>query len=70
MNLAARILLALLMLVLAGFCVLGFVVTFENNPAFGMNPPSVRWMWRGIYALAAFASIGTAIRFLWPRRRG
>jgi hypothetical protein len=68
MNLFARILFAVLMLALAGFCVFGFIITFDNNPAFTMNSASAKWLWRGIYAFATFISAGTAVSLLWPRR--
>jgi hypothetical protein len=69
MNLVARLIFALLMIVLAGFCALGFTVTFDNNVAFTMNPPSVQWMWRAIYAFAFFIALGTAVALLRPNRR-
>lgn len=68
MNLIARTLFAMLMLMLVAFCVFGFIVTFDNNPAYTMNGPSAKWMWRGIDAFAAIISLITAIRLLWPQR--
>ncbi len=68
MQLVARLIFAVLMLALAGFCVLGFMITFDNNPTFTMNPTSMQWVWRGIYAFVIFISLGTAVSLLWPLR--
>lgn len=72
MNLVARIIFAVLMLLVAGFCVVAFIATYGDNAAFNPkyqeNPAFLKWMWRGMSVFLGVVSIGTAISLLRPRR--
>jgi hypothetical protein len=62
MNFARRLLLSLPLMTIAGFCLFGFVATFEPMPR------GEQWLWRGIYLCAGSGSVLT-ICWMWLGKR-
>lgn len=64
MNFLSRLLWCLPLMVVAGFCVFGFIATFEPMPRIA------QWSWRAAYVCAGAGSV-FAIGWLWlkPRRQ-
>jgi hypothetical protein len=56
MNAWFRIAAAVVFLAVAGFCLFGFIATFEPMPA------GTRWIWRTVHLLAGTASLMGALR--------
>ena len=61
-KLLRRLLLSLPLMALTGFCLFGFVGTFEAMPRVE------QWTWRAVYLGAGAASLGT-ICWMWLKRR-
>ncbi len=62
MNYMRRLLLSLPLMVVAGFCLFGFVGTFEPMPRVE------QWLWRAVYLCSGSASVLT-ICWIWLGRR-
>jgi len=54
---------SVLLLAVAGFCVFGFLATFEPLP------PAVQWTWRGIYIVLGLACLAGTVRLGWPPKK-
>jgi hypothetical protein len=63
MVLLLRLVGFVLLLPIVGFCVFGFLATFEPLP------PAVQWSWRGIYAVIGLACLAGAVRLVWPTKK-
>ena len=57
-NFVSRLLLSLPLVIAAGYCLFGFVATFEPMP------PVAQWLWRAAYFFAGIGSVFT-IAWLW-----
>jgi len=57
-NFVSRLLLSLPLVIAAGYCLFGFVATFEPLP------PVAQWLWRASYFFAGIGSVFT-IAWLW-----
>ncbi len=56
MNFLCRCLASAFLLLVFGFCVFGFIATFEPLP------PVQQWVWRTVYGLVGLASIIGVVR--------
>jgi len=61
-SFVSRLLLSLPLVIAAGYCLFGFVATFEPMP------PVAQWSWRAIYCCAGAGSV-LAIAWLWLKPR-
>jgi hypothetical protein len=61
-NCVSRFLLSLPLVIAAGYCLFGFVATFEPMP------PVAQWLWRAAYFFAGAGSV-LAIAWLWLKPR-
>lgn len=61
MQIALRLVITLAGLALAGFCLFGFLATFEPLP------PLQRWAWRAAYGLIGLLSVWAVVRVWRPR---
>ena len=62
MNFFPRLLLSVPLMAVAGFCLFGFVATFEPMPRIE------QWAWRGVYAGVGGAAV-FAICWMWLIRK-
>ena len=53
---------AVFLLAVAGFCVFGFLASFE--PLL----PTEQWAFRGLYTVLGLACLAGAVRLAWPRK--
>ena len=56
-----KLITAVLLLAVAGFCVFGFLATFEPLPL------TAQWAFRGLYTVLGLACVARAVRLGWPR---
>ena len=61
-NFVSRLLCSLPLGMVAGFCLFGFIATFEPMP------PVDQWLWRSVYCCAGAGSI-LSIAWLWLKPR-